>query len=564
MKDEKPRFEALPSLPIPTYEEATSSRPPSSQSFLGPAEISHDAERQGLLAQHERTLSTRNSNGYQPPTVESARSSLDFLPSSSENSARNSVEGLRREISEMDVIDPDDGRQSQMGALLSKRLSSFRSSLHLPFRRWFPSLNGIRGRFPAIPDGFFPGWIMVIRVFALIFVLTLAYLVFFTKIFRVRPRGQSYPEENVRVYLQEHINETRIMENLEHATQWDHIAGTQGSFFLAKWIEGEMKAADLDRVELEPFEVYLNYPKENGRRVAIVSPLEKAWEAKLEEEKAYKDREQTLIFHGHSRSGNVTGPLVYANYGSREDFKMLQSKGISLKGAIALVRYYGSQGDRALKVKAAELAGAAGCIIYSDPKEDGFLKGKPYPEGRYRPADSVQRGAVSLMSWVVGDVLTPGFPSLPGGERRSKDNNPGLNNIPSLPLSWRDAQPLLQSLKGHGSKINEENWLGGVPDVEWWTGDEKSPIVHLKNEQDEVERRPIYNILGKIDGIEQKDKSIIVGNHYDAWCFGAVDPGSGTAVLLEVIRVFGDLKKLGWRPRRSIEFMAWDAEEYNL
>ena len=563
MKDEKSRYEPQASLPIPTYEEATSSRPPSSQSFLGPAEISHDAERQGLL--DRGAPPPRNNNDYRPPTVESARSSLDFLPSSSESSARNSVEGLRREISEMEVIDPEgDGRQSQMGALLSKRLSNFRSSLNLPFRRWLPALNGIRGRLPTIPEGYLPGWIMVIRIFALIFVLALAYLVFFTRVFRVRPHGQSYTEENVRMYIQEHINETRIMENLEHATQWDHIAGTEGSFFLAKWIEAEMKAAELDKIELERFDVYLNYPRKDGRRVAIVSPPEKVWEAKLEEEKAYPDREQTMVFHGHSRSGNVTGPLVYANYGSREDFKKLETKGIRLKGTIALVRYYGSQGDRALKVKAAELAGAAGCIIYSDPKEDGFIKGKPFPAGRFRPADSVQRGAVSLMSWITGDPLSPGFPSLPGGDRKSKDNNPGLNNIPSLPLSWQDAKPLLQSLKGHGEKLTDQDWVGGVPDTEWWTGDEKSPIVHLMNTQDEVERRPIYNILGKIDGIEQKEKSVIVGNHYDAWCFGAVDPGSGTAVLLEVMRVFGDLKKLGWRPRRSIEFMAWDAEEYNL
>ena len=147
----------------------------------------------------------------------------------------------------------------------------------------------------------------------------------------------------------------------------------------------------------------------------------------IEEEQAYESREQTVVFHGHSRAGKVEGPIVYANYGSREDFKRLENQGIDMRGSIALVRYYGSQGDRALKVKAAELAGAVGCIIYSDPAEEGFLLGKN---------DTVQRGAVSLMSWVVGDVLSSGFASFPGeGRRDSKNENPGLVNIPSVHTS---------------------------------------------------------------------------------------------------------------------------------
>lgn len=143
----------------------------------------------------------------------------------------------------------------------------------------------------------------------------------------------------------------------------------------------------------------------------------------IEEDQAYESREQTMVFHGHSKSGKAKGPLIYANYGSRVDFKRLKSQGITTRGSIALVRYYGSQADRALKVKAAELAGAVGCIIYSDPADDGFLFGN----------DTVQRGAVSLMSWVVGDVLSSGFPSIPGEERRdSKSGNKGLVNIPSV------------------------------------------------------------------------------------------------------------------------------------
>lgn len=379
--------------------------------------------------------------------------------------------------------------------------------------------------------------------------------------------SQIYEPESVRIFVQSRINETNIADNLRMLTKFPHVAGTEGNYVLADWMEQQFADAGLEDVTKERFDVYLNYPRADGRRVAIVDPPEKAWEAKLEEEQAYSGppRDQSLVFHGHSKSGNVTGPLIYANYGSRGDFKTLADMGVDLQGSIVLVRYYGTQGDRALKVKAAELAGAAGCIIYSDPAEDGFVKGKPWPDGRYMPSDGVQRGAVSLMSWVVGDVLTPGFASLEDEDNRiSPDESHGLNQIPSIPLAWRDAQPLLKALKGHGKKVPDK-WAGGVPDIaEWWSGDPSSPKVNLMNIQDEEERQPIYNVLGRIKGVEQTEKRVIIGSHRDAWCFGAADPGSGSAVLLEVARVFGHLHSLGWRPLRTIEFASWDGEEYNL
>lgn len=557
------------SLPIPTYEEAITSRPSSSQTFLGPSEISHDAERQGLLASRRPF-----ENGFEAPSENSTRSSVDFLPLSGQSSRRSSTEGLRREMIQMEILDSgadgDPGRAR--GSRLSKHITNLThslSSINLPFRQWLPSSDYIRARIPRFPERLKPNWIFWGRVFALLLVLSLAYLLFISDVFNVgreRGDGETYNPEAVRTYVQGHIDETYIRQNSEHLTKFDHMAGTEGSFVLAKWVEGLFNAAKLERVELEQFDVYLNYPKKGGRRVAIVEPPEMAWEALIEENPAYTDpsREQTLVFHGHSKSGNVTGPLIYANYGSREDFKRLKDQGVDLKGSIAIVRYYGTQGDRALKVKAAEMAGAAGCIIYSDPADDGFRLGKVYPDGRYMPSDGVQRGAVSLMSWVVGDVLSSGFASLPGEvKRNSKESNPGLTNIPSIPLAWRDGQKLLQALKGHGQKA-PDSWKGGIQDVEWWTGDQNSPIVHLMNQQDEEERQPIYNVVGKITGHEQPEKSVIVGNHRDAWCFGATDPGSGTAVLLEVVRIFGELRRLGWRPLRSIEFASWDGEEYNL
>ncbi|KAL8726701.1 MAG: hypothetical protein Q9166_006569 [cf. Caloplaca sp. 2 TL-2023] len=562
MVDEKPhRYEHHDSLPIPTYEEATSSRPSSSQSYLGPEEVSHDAERQGLLSRTQNI-------GYEPPTVESARSSLDFLPSSS----RSSAEALQREMQQMDVEEPGD--PTTRANRFSKRFTSLThslSSINLPFRQWLPSGQYIRARIPSLPRlPFQPNWILVGRIFALFLVVFIIWLFFISDLFAVRTRQTTnmFDPESLRTYILNHIDADNIRRNLEHATKYDHVAGTEGNFFLAKWVETSFQQAGLNNVGLERFDVYLNYPKKGGRRVAIIDPPELEWFAKIEEELVYPiefEAQQTLVFHGHSKTGNVTGPLVYANYGSREDFQQLADSGIKVEDSIALVRYYGTQNDRSLKVKAAEQAGAVGCIIYSDPADDGFLKGKPYPKGRYMPDDGVQRGSVAMSSWVIGDVLSAGFASLPGERRRDPvENNPGLANIPSIPLAWRDAQKLLQALKGHGKKVTDPKAIGGVPDVEWWTGDSGSPTALLMNDQIEKEREGIYNVLGKIRGFEQPEKSMIVGNHRDAWCFGGADPGSGTAVMLEVVRIFGELTTAGWRPRRSIEFASWDGEEYNM
>ncbi|EAW09643.1 M28 family metallopeptidase [Aspergillus clavatus NRRL 1] len=572
--DKKFDYEALP---IPTYDEAVSSRPGSSRSHLGPDEASDDAERQGLLHDADGNSHSATGNGsqrsrphgYRPPTVESVRNSLDDLASSDGDSARGSLEDLQRELAQMDVEDAGQqstSQRSRLGQQFSKRfntLSRTLSSIKLPFRRWLPNFRFTINLGEVRPHFKDQGCIVLLRVFGVLLVVTIVYVFFFSNIFGLNSRftmGQSYSAASVQNFLQGHINETNIAENLRKVTKFPHMAGTEGSYVLAEWIEQEFKNAALDEVEMEEFQVYLNYPTQDGRRVAIVDPPELAWEAALEER-----NEQTPVFHGHSKSGNVTGHLVYANFGSREDFQVLADKGIDLHGAIVLVRYYGTESDRALKIKLAEMAGAAGCIIYSDPGEDGFRKGPAFPDGRFMPDDGVQRGAVSLMSWVVGDVLSPGFASTPEEKKRlSVEESPGLLGIPSIPIAWRDAQRLLQVLEGHGAPVPEK-WHGGVPRVkEWWTGDGSSPKVNLMNLQDEVERQPIYNVFGRIIGLEQPEKKIIVGNHRDSWCLGSADPGSGTAVFLEVVRVFGELRTFGWRPLRTIEFVSWDAEEYNM
>lgn len=469
MVDEKAnKYEEENLLPIPSYDEAINSRPSSSQSFLGPSEISHDAERQGLLGRR-----VGSNSGHHQPTVEDGRDSLDGLVSSEENSRAGSTEDLRRELQQMDILEPDIGTNHAAlrlgGSRFSKHLSNLThslSSLHLPFREWLPSWDYIKDKASRLSvRGVQINWILICRLFALLMVVFLVYLLFMSDLFSLGKRRGRMPmdPEYLRAFIRDNINASSIREYSRYVTSFDHMAGTAGALAQAQFIEHLFADSHLEDVGLEQFDVYLNFPKDGGRKVAIVEPAELAWEATIEENPAYGDgRKQVPVFHGHAKAGNVTGPLIYANYGSREDFEHLKDLGINLTGSIALVRYGGTEGDRALKIHAAYLAGSIGCIIYSDPAEDGFVRGPAYPDGPFMPNDGVQRGTVSLMSWVLGDVLSPGYASLPDEPNRDPvENNPGLNKIPSIPLAWRDAQRLLQALKGHGTKLSETWGKGG-------------------------------------------------------------------------------------------------------
>jgi hypothetical protein len=560
MPDEKHLYEPLP---IPSYEEATgsSSRAPTPSH----SEPSEPSERQGLLGVDPGArlpVPTRRV-GYRPPPTEDGLSSPSedhehdtFL--GQEDGGRRSGESeeasVRAEMEEMEIQEPP-VPLSAWGKRISS-LSQSLSSIHLPFK--------LKLGWPKIDANF---CIVLGRCFAVLLVMAVLYVLFMSDLFTgAAMRGQMFDPESVRIHVQHQVNQARIREKLLKITQNDHLAGTEGDYVLAKYVHDFFLSSGLEDVRMDEFGVYLNYPKVGGRKVELLAPNgEVRWSAKIEEDPIYKDppRQETPVFHGHSRSGDVTAPLIYANYGSREDYKRLYDSGIETKGAIALVRYGGTQGDRALKVKAAELVGFVGCIIYSDPADDGFVKGEVAPNGNYMPEGAAQRGAVSLMSWVVGDVLTPGYASKKGAPRISKDNNPGLVNIPSIPISWGDAKHLLESIQGFGTYAPDE-WKGGIPNIEYWSGNITSPKVHLVNDQDEVDEQPIWNVMGKIYGVEQKEKSVIIGNHRDAWVYGATDPGSGTAAMLEVVAIFGDLLARGWRPLRTIEFASWDGEEYNL
>lgn len=580
------KYERYANIPIPSYDEATSSRPTSSQNLRGPEETSDDAERQGLLGQgHDR---------YRPPTVESTRSSVD----SDDDLRLPEVNGddARRQVEELDYLDPstpDTSRRSprlyhrarlrskwsQQLSNLSATLSSIRlpslRSLYTPIssgstRTTSPSTSTWLTRMSQrvhIPDQYRLSAPTAARLCGLFTLMALIYVLFALDIFPGNTRrlgGAHFDPESVRSFVQENLDAEHIESFLAHITSFDHVAGTEGDLYLAKWMqEAWTEDGTLDSISLLPYYVYLNYP--GDRSVSIVAPDDKKWVAKLEEEQVYLSRQQTLAWHGYSKSGEVEGHLIYANGGSKDDFAYLQDQGVVTNGSIALVKYGGTQGDRALKIKAAEEAGCAGVLIYSDPSDVP-------PDSAWQPSeDLLQRGGVSMMSYVVGDPLTPGFASTLDANRVSKDGNPGLPKIPSLPLSWRDAKVLLLSLSGHGASV-PSSWVHGPRGFtkDWYTGnalsaaDQDVPIVHLQNQNEENALQHIWNLHGIIEGLEEPGKKVIVGNHRDSWCFGAVDPGSGSAVLMEVVRIFSELRKLGWRPLRTIEFVSWDAEEYNL
>ena len=264
-----------------------------------------------------------------------------------------------------------------------------------------------------------------------------------------------------------------------------------------------------------------------------------------------------MPFNGSSGSGDVTGEVVYANYGRLEDYDELAKQKIDLHGKIVVVRY--GANFRGVKVYIAEQRGAVGVIIYSDPQDDGYYKGDPYPNGPWRPETGVQRGSVQYLFKYPGDPETPGIPSLPDLPDSARVNPDGNQpHIISIPLSYKDAAPILQALKGPGVP---QGWQGALP-FRYHLGP-GGVRVHLVSQQD-YQRRTIWDVIGKIKGTDDPENWVVVGNHRDAWVYGAVDPNSGTASMLEAVHGVGALLKSGWKPKRSIIFCSWDAEEEGL
>jgi N-acetylated-alpha-linked acidic dipeptidase len=325
----------------------------------------------------------------------------------------------------------------------------------------------------------------------------------------------------------------------------------------AEWILSKFKEWGLD-AHIEIFDVLFPTPKE--RVLELVGPTR--FTAKLAEPAEPGDAtssqhaEQLPTYNAYSIDGDVTAPLVYVNFGVPADYEELERLGISVKGAIVIARYGGSW--RGIKPKVAAEHGAVGCLIYSDPHEDGYTRGDVFPKGPYRNPDGVQRGSVMDMPVYPGDPLTPGVGATKDAKRLDRKDVTTLTKIPVMPISYGDAQPLLAALTG---PVAPATWRGSLP-ITYHIGPGASR-VHLKLAFN-WDLKPLYDVIARIPGSQFPDEWIVRGNHHDAWVNGADDPLSGANALMEEARAFGTLLKQGWRPKRTIIYCVWDGEEPGL
>ena len=356
--------------------------------------------------------------------------------------------------------------------------------------------------------------------------------------------------------FQERVSVERCQHKLRYLTEEPHLAGTENSRKIAEYLRDAFQEYGL-KVKMYEYKVYLPYPLEV--RVELVSPTEYiavGKEASWEWDKDSYETEIVAGYNAYSPDGDVTADLVYVNKGLPEDYQILNEHGISVNGKICIVRYGGSY--RGVKAKVAGDNGAIGLILYSDPADDGYMRGDVYPRGPWRSPDAVQRGTVKYIFQHASDPLTPGWAATEDAERLSIAEATDLPKIPVAPLAYRDAEPLLKALAGPNVPAE---WQGGLP-FAYHIGPGPAK-VHLKV-RCEHSTRPIYNVIATLEGTEYPDQWVILGNHHDAWVYGAADPGSGTTALLEVAQSLGELAKSGMRPKRTIIFAAWDAEEFGI
>lgn len=346
----------------------------------------------------------------------------------------------------------------------------------------------------------------------------------------------------------------RIRENMRRLSARPHHVGSPYDKDNAEWLLAQLKSYGLD-AQIEQFEALFPTPK--SRKLELLGP--EPFTAKLEEPalaidptSGQKD-EQLPTYNAYSRDGDVTAPLVYVNYGAPSDYEELAAMGISVKGAIVIARY--GETWRGIKPKLAAQHGAVGCIIYSDPKDDGYARGDTYPDGPMRPPDGVQRGSVMDMPVYPGDPQTPGVGAKPGVKLIPLDKVQTITKIPVLPISYADAKPFLLALQG---ETVPESWRGALP-ITYKTGPSKA-MAHLAVAFN-WDRKPLYDVVARIPGATFPDQWVIRGNHHDAWVNGAGDPLSGTSPELEEARALGELLKRGWRPQRTVIYCFWDGEE---
>jgi N-acetylated-alpha-linked acidic dipeptidase len=362
--------------------------------------------------------------------------------------------------------------------------------------------------------------------------------------------------------LQAQLLQTIRPENCrrEHRifTAKPHMAGSARNYELAQYVARQWREFGLEDVELIEHPVYLPWPVRY--EATLVDANEKL---SLKEEAIPQDRDSSatdvgIPYCAYSADVDVTAPVVYVNSGNPEDYDLLARQGVDVRGKIALARYSVPYSYRGYKALTAQKRGAAALLLYSDPADDGFKKGDVYPWGPWGPESHLQRGGIVYDFNLPGDPRTPGWASVPGGRFLPAETAVSMPTIAAAPMSYKDARKLLEKMTGPTAPAA---WQGGLP-FSYRLGP-TSDKLHLIIENDK-QVRSIWNVIGRLRGTERPDEWVILGNHRDAWVFGGVDPSSGTATMMETARAFGELKRSGWKPRRTLVFGSWDAEEFTL
>jgi N-acetylated-alpha-linked acidic dipeptidase len=349
-----------------------------------------------------------------------------------------------------------------------------------------------------------------------------------------------------------------LRDYMERLSAHPHNVGSPYDKDNAEWLLSKFKEFGLD-AQIESFSVLFPTPKERLVELVDGGPH---FTAKLQEPPLPEDptsnqtAEQLPTYNAYSIDGDVTAPLVYVNYGLPEDYEVLDRRGISVKGAIVIARY--GRSWRGIKPLVGAEHGAVGCIIYSDPRDDGYSGGATFPKGPWRPKDGVQRGSVQDSAVFMGDPLTPGVGATADAKRLPLKDAQSLTKIPVLPISYADAEPLLAAI---GGPVAPRDWRGGLA-ITYRIGPGPAK-VHMKVFSN-WDMKPLYDVIAKIPGSTYPDEWVIRGNHHDAWVNGAEDPISGMVTVLEEARSLGELLKQGWKPKRTIIYCAWDGEEPGL
>ncbi len=351
----------------------------------------------------------------------------------------------------------------------------------------------------------------------------------------------------------------------EKAREWHrtftaepHPAASERNTQLADFIADEWRKQGWEEVALRRYDVLHSRPRSVS--LEMTQPIHFTASLREDADDVDPDTKNPAVsgsYFGYSASGDVTAEVVYAHSGNLEDYDLLRKNGVSVKGKIVLVRYSNPYSYRGFKALTAEREGAAALLIYSDPAEDGSARGKVFPDGPWGPESHIQRGAITYDYIVPGDPTTPGWASVPGAKHIAPKEARSLPKIPALPLSWRDAKPLLENM--NGPEVPQD-WQGALPITYRFAGAVK---VHLKVDMD-TSIQPYTVVEARIRGRELPDEWVLLGNHRDAWVYGGVDPSSGTASMMELTRSLGELKQGGVRPRRTIVVCSWDGEEYAL